>query len=109
MSISTLKNKNIYLGNGTTTTFPITFPFTNSDEIEVYLTDTNKTTTLLTSDYVVDVNNNQVLYLVSQEINLGSPLGHINIFYWCGEISLLTHFALLSFLLFSIKYPFAKE
>jgi hypothetical protein len=62
MTIASTQNKNIYKGNGTTTNWPITFTFSDESQIQVYITDANNVVTLLTGDYLVDMDNNYVVY-----------------------------------------------
>ena len=62
---SATPTKDTYTGNGTTVYFPFTFPIATTDgsDVFVYLTDpTTGLSTLLTSNYSVDVEGAQVLY-----------------------------------------------
>lgn len=71
MTVSSLINKVVYSGNGSTTNFPITFPFiANSDNLGVYLTDLSNVITKLTeSVYTYVAVDSKITYP-----NAGSPL-----------------------------------
>lgn len=63
MALSDTKTKEVYDGNGATVLWPITFAYNKAAiNIAVYLTDPGGNTTLLTSDYWVDTENDRVKY-----------------------------------------------
>ena len=59
--INTSTNKIEYKGDGTTTSFPITFPFIERGDIAVYIVEGSETTRL-TKDYYVDMEGSSVSY-----------------------------------------------
>lgn len=59
--INTSTNKIEYKGDGTTTSFPITFPFIERGDIAVYIVEGSETTRL-TKDYYVDTEGSSVTY-----------------------------------------------
>lgn len=61
MSLSSLTQKVTYSCNGSTTTFPFTFPIVTDDDLQVVLTDSGGTETVLTktSNYTVTGQNSQ--------------------------------------------------
>jgi hypothetical protein len=67
--VSSAINKNIYFGNGVTTSFNYTFPILLSTDIQVYTVDINGNVTQQTSNFSVNTVTQSVLYPVS-----GSPL-----------------------------------
>lgn len=54
-----------YSGDGTTTQFPITFPYEEADDIQVCTTDSLGNITAITTNYTVDTDNNWVVYPVT--------------------------------------------
>jgi len=64
MTVENTENKEIYSGNGTTYRWPITFETSGveASEIKVYRTDSDGVSTLLTSNYEVDLNALEVIY-----------------------------------------------
>lgn len=62
MTLATSKNKEIYVGNGSTTVWPITFRYLDEDHLKVYLTAPSGAPALLSSGYYIDNENSRVLY-----------------------------------------------
>lgn len=60
--INTSENRVTYLGDGTVKTFSITFPFLNSEDIQVVLVDPDNNTKILTSDYYIDMEAKTLTY-----------------------------------------------
>ena len=69
MTISSSTTKTIYVGNGSTTNFPIAFAYADEAEVKVYLTDLLGATTQLTTNILINTSTNIVTYPVS-----GSPI-----------------------------------
>lgn len=62
MSISTQTCKHIYVGDGETRQWDISFPFVSAQDIRVYVTDANGNETQVTSGYEVNTATQQVVY-----------------------------------------------
>lgn len=63
MTVSTQVTKVIYSGNGSTTNFPITFPYINQEDIGVYLTDLDGLVTkLLPSQFEFNEVESKIVY-----------------------------------------------
>jgi hypothetical protein len=70
MTVPSNLNKHVYDGDGVTTTWPFTFPVTDEDHIELYVTEPDGTPELIDpSDYTVDLDNSEIEYPIS-----GDPL-----------------------------------
>lgn len=61
--IDSAATKQVYLGDGSTTNFPIPFPYLSGDDVKCAIYDiAEETETQLTSDYYVDTVANKVVY-----------------------------------------------
>lgn len=61
MTVQNTTRRNVYMGNGSTTNFPITFPFSKKEDIFVYIAgDTGISEA--TTNFDVDVANSRVVY-----------------------------------------------
>ena len=67
MTVQSDNNKNTYVGNGSTRVFTITFPTAGivASEVLVYITDVNGLSTLITTNYTLDLNALTVEYPVT--------------------------------------------
>lgn len=63
MTVQKDVNKNIYIGNGATTTFPYTFecPSNHPEYIKVYL-EKDDGSTVVTADFLLDMDNRKIIY-----------------------------------------------
>lgn len=70
MTVSNTVTKKTYTGNGTATSWPIPFSYTDASQVKVALTDVaSESTTYLSSGYAIDTGGTNVIYPIS-----GTPL-----------------------------------